>query len=264
MIGKIYKELLLILLLFLLGWAGFTYLKLEPEMPNVEISIADEEKLGDILNENVFSQMEEIHSPYIDSAIFEITKRLESNIENTPYEYTFHVVRNDQVNAFATLGGHIFIHSHLIEVTENAEELAAVLAHEMGHVEKRHVVDRMVTEVGITVLFSVLTGNDPVLIAELIQMSISNVFSRTQEQEADEFGLKLLEKSNISPRYMAQVFRKLKEESSSTYVPEILSTHPSINARIKESLNYEIPSDFQNDSLHIDWDRMQTEVLNSN
>lgn len=260
MFGKIYKELIIILVLFLVVWIGFTFLKLEPEMPNMEVSIEDEEKLGEVINELVFSDMEEIHSPYLDSVIFEITKRLESGIDETPYEFTFHVVRNDQVNAFATLGGHIFIHSELIKVTENPEELAAVIAHEMGHVEERHVVDRMVTEVGITLLFSVLTGNDPALISELLELSVSNTFSRTQEKEADQYGLLLLEKTHISPLYMAHAFRKLKEKSSGNYTPEILSTHPNINSRIRSAMAYELSENFVAEPFNMDWEKVQNEL----
>lgn len=258
--AKIYKELLLVVLIFLVGWAGFTFLKLEPEMPNMEVSIEDEEKLGEVINDMVFSDIEEVNSPYLDSAIFEITNRLESNIESTPYEFTFHVIRNEQVNAFATLGGHIFIHTGLIEVTDNPEELAAVLAHEMGHVEERHVVDKMVTELGVTLLFSVLTGNDPALITELVELTLSSVFSRSQETEADQFGLDLLMRSKISPLHMAHVFRKLKEESNGSYVPEILSTHPNINSRIRDAMAYEIAENFTPEAIDLDWDKVKTAV----
>ena len=261
MFVKIYKELFIVVLIFLLGWAGFTYLRLEPEVPNMQVSIEDEERLGEIINELVLQDMEEIHSPYLDSAIFDITTRLESNMESTPYEFTFHVIKKEEVNAFATLGGHIFIHSGLIETMDNPEQLAAVLAHEMGHVEERHVVNRMVTEVGVTLLFSVLTGNDPVLISELMQISLSNVFSRSQEAEADDFGLELLVNSNISPFSMAQAFRKLKGESNGGYSPEILSTHPNINSRIRKSMAFEVNESFVAKPFDIDWVQVQQEVV---
>jgi predicted Zn-dependent protease len=260
MFGKIYKELLIIIVVFLLGWVGFTMLKLDPEIPNIEISIEDEEKIGEVINELVFADMQELHSPYLDSIIFEISKRLESGIESTPYDFTFHVIKNDQVNAFATLGGHIFIHSELIQVTENAEELSAVLAHEMGHVEERHVVDGMVTQVGVTLLFSVLTGSDPALISELLEMTISNVFSRSQEKEADQYGLKLLERVHISPLYMAHAFRKLKSQSNGSYSPEILSTHPNINSRIRDAMAYKLAENFTSEPLDIDWEKFQMEM----
>lgn len=261
--AKIYKELLFVVLIFLLVWAGFTYLKLEPEMPHMEVSIEDEEKLGEVINDMVFADVQEVHSPYVDSAIFEITNRLEKAVGITSYEYTFHVIENEEVNAFATLGGHIFIHTGLINVMDNPEELAAVVAHEMGHVEERHVVDKMVTELGVTLLFSVLSGSDPALITELVELTLSNVFSRGQETEADQYGLDLLMKAKISPLNMAHAFRKLKEESNGNYVPEILSTHPNINSRIRKATAYEIAEEFTPEPIVLDWDRVKEEVVST-
>lgn len=260
MIDKIYKELFIVVLIFLVGWAGFTFLKLKVDAPSIQVSIEDEEKLGEILTESVFSEMEEVHSPYLDSVIFEITKRLESGIETTPYDYTFHVIKSNEINAFATLGGHIFIYTELIQVTESPEELAAVLAHEMGHVEKRHVVDRMVTEVGLTILFSAISGSDPMVISELLNLTISNVFSRSQEKEADQFALQLMENCTINPVSLAHSFRKLKEHSSSSMIPEVLSTHPNINARIQASLRYKVADDFTATPFDFDWNRVKAEL----
>jgi predicted Zn-dependent protease len=255
--GKVYKELFLIILIFFIGWAFFTFLKLEPVVPNLEVSIEDEERLGEVLNELLFQDVNEIHTPSLDSAIFIISNRLENGLDLTSYDFTFHVIRSDEVNAFATLGGHIFIHSALIEVTETPEELAAVLAHEMGHVEHRHVVDKMVTEIGVTILFSVFTGNDPALISELVELSLSNVFSRGQENEADQFGLNLLVNSEISPFHMAHVFRKFKSESSGDFTPEILSTHPNINSRIRKAMTYETEKRFIAKPINLDWDKVK-------
>lgn len=260
MIKKIYKELVIILSVFLLGWIGFTFLKIEPEKPDLQISIEDEEKLAELLSLSIFSESIELHAPYLDEAMFTITKRLESHIDGTPYEYKFHVIESENINAFATLGGNIFVHSALIEAVENPEELAAVLAHEIGHVEHRHVVNKIVTEIGLSLLFTTLSGQDPVLIGEILEATVSNSFSRSHEKEADMYGLALMEKSQISPLYMAHVFRKLKEKSAAQYVPEILSTHPNINARIQHALEAEVPEDFEAKNFDIDWERVKSDL----
>ena len=92
----------------------------------------------------ILEKNEELKSDTVLEAISQIKKQLISSLEATNYDYHFYVVKNESVNAFATLGGHIFIFSGLIDMTDEPEELAAVLAHEIGHVEKRHVVNKLV------------------------------------------------------------------------------------------------------------------------
>src|SRR5690606_24136018 len=118
------------------------------------------------------------------------------------------VGRNESVNAFALPGGNIVILSGLLEFSENPEEVAAVLAHEMAHVEKRHVVDRLLKEFGMQVVFGVLTGGDLVVLSEISRTVTSTFFDRRQEEEADEFALELLHRCNISPRALGTLFRR--------------------------------------------------------
>jgi predicted Zn-dependent protease len=260
MFQKIYKELLILLAAFGIIWVAVSYLKLSPEAPDVGVSIEKEEELSEYITESIAQQYDEVESPYVDSCITVITQRLENAIDSTDYEYTFHVIENEQVNAFATLGGHIYIHTGLLSELESAEELSAVLAHEMGHIEHRHVVSKLVKELGITILFSVLTGNDPILLSEIMESLVSTAFDRSQESEADQFGLELLEKAHIQPLAMAHAFRKLKNQSAGSYIPEVVSTHPNINARIRSAVNFKVQDSFDSKPFEIDWIELQRQL----
>lgn len=260
MIQKVYKELLILLAAFGLIWLAISYLKLTPEAPELGVTVEQEEELAEYISKSISVQFDEVHNAYVDSCILIITQRLENAIDSTPYEYTFHVIENEQVNAFATLGGHVYIHTGLINELESAEELAAVLAHEMGHIERRHVVNKLVKEIGITLLFSVLSGNDPVLISEIMESLLSSAFDRRQESEADNYGLKLLEKAHVQPLAMAHAFRKLKNQSVGNYIPEVVSTHPNINARIQASINYATSENFTSEVFDINWSQVQTNL----
>lgn len=258
--SKIYRDLLIILGVFLLAWLGFTYLKFQPKAPTIRISVEDEEKLGDMLSDAVFSDMKPIESESFDSAFTMITYRLTESLDSQAYNYTFHKVHNSQVNAFATLGGHIFVFSGLIEITETPEELAAVIAHEMGHVEQRHVVDKMTRQFGLTLLLSALSGGDPSVVAELLEFSLSNVFSRHQETEADNFGLQLLENAGIGPENMAEIFVKLKNEVGESAVPAFLQSHPDIDTRIANAMTYQTDSSYKQQPLEMDWERIKESI----
>lgn len=86
----------------------------------------------------------------------------------------------------------------------------------------------------------------------------STAFGRQQEKEADEYSLKLLEKSSIHPNLLASVFRKLKEKNGDYGVKaDILSTHPHINSRIKSSLCYKVRRGFKSKKLIINWEKVK-------
>jgi len=258
MIQKIYKELLIVIGVFLLVWVGIILLRPVPEAPELAVSIDTEMELGALLAEEVLDNYTVIHSDTVNDAIYKIKDKLLTSVGLTSYDYTFYVVREEQVNAFATLGGHIFIFSGMIEMAEEPEELAAVLAHEIGHVEERHVVNKLVKELGVTVLFSILSGGDPVLVSEIARAAVSSAFDRSQETEADQFAMRTLTEARISPRYVASIFRRIKEKYGGYDTRlEFLMSHPNLNKRIKESLEYPVADDFQPATLGIDWEAVK-------
>lgn len=254
---SLWLDLLKLLAIGAAIWATFTFIPLFPDAPKLEFSIDYEEKLGKIIVEDILSKnagYEEIRNPVLDSAMTVITSRLTGNIGVTDYDYHFRVIKNPEVNAFTLPGGNIFVFSGLIEFSEHPEEVAAVLAHEIGHVEKRHVVSKLVKELGLALIIGIFTSGDPVIITEIGKTVLSTVFDREQEREADQFGLDLLARSNVSPQSMATFFRRLEREKG-TYNEslEILMTHPHANSRIKASMEYKTPEDFKTIDFGIDW-----------
>jgi predicted Zn-dependent protease len=130
------------------------------------------------------------------------------------------------------------------------------MAHEMGHVEERHVVSRLIKELGI----DILTSGDQYVLGEVTGLLTSTSFDRKQEEEADRFAAELLERSSIEPRTLATFFRKLEEESDNELMKhfEIISTHPNFSSRIREALSYEPADDFEALPIDLDWEGIQT------
>ena len=262
---SIWRDLFIIIGVFALIWGVFTYVPIFPDSVDLTLSIENEEALADIIIDNVFSKMPEykkLENPVVDSAIFEIKKRLLDSVGLTDYEYKITVVKNSDVNAVTFLGGNIFVFAGLIEFSESPEEVAAVLAHEIGHVEKKHVVNKLAKEFGLTILFSILAGGDAVLLSEIARTMISSVFDRKQEAEADDFALQLLEKSEISPTSLAAFFRRLKSEFGDMEELELIMTHPNHNSRIKKSLEYKTKDGFQESAFSCNWDRVKAALAN--
>jgi len=258
--SKILRDLFIVLAVFGLVWIGISMLKPKPNIPSIRLSVEDEEQLGDALTSALFTDVKLDSFPYLDTTLTSITYRLTEAIDSPVYNFKFHVIHNNEINAFATLGGHIYVFTGLLKVLESPEQLAAVIAHEMGHVQERHVVDKLVREYGLSMLFSLIAVGDPTLFAEIMQYTISGAFSRSQEAEADDFGLVLLENAKIEPKALAEAFGILKEEGGNSYVPAFLQSHPNIDSRIANAEKYELPSQFESRPFDTNWQTLVDEL----
>lgn len=153
-----------------------------------------------------------------------------------PWE--FNVIQDDTPNAFALPGGKVGVHTGLFKVAQNDDQLATVMAHEVGHAIARHSAERvsqqMALELGLAGLGMAGSG------AQLAQLAGSAAtlgvvlpFSRKQEAEADHIGVIMMAKAGYDPRAAVtlwQNFGKLGGDRA----PEFLSTHPAPASRIQE------------------------------
>lgn len=261
--SKIWIDLLKLIVIFGGIWAAFVYIPWFPDEADFDFPLDKEEELGDMILEDMLEndpEFRRVESERIDSAIWVISRRLIDSLGLTDYDYNIVVVRNQEVNAFALPGGNIVVLSGLIEFSESPSELAAVLAHEMGHVEERHVVQRLVKELGLQLIFGVLSGGDAIVLSEITRTLTSTFFNREQEAEADEFALDLLHKCRINPRALGTLFRRMESEYGSFEEFELLMSHPAINSRIKASFEYELGDEFESRPFALDWKAVQSEV----
>jgi beta-barrel assembly-enhancing protease len=145
----------------------------------------------------------------------------------------------DQVNAFAVPGGHVYLYTGLLKAAENEAEVAGVMAHELGHLVARHSANQLGTQVGLSLLGSIALGQNPNelanLAAQLVSASTMASFSREDEEEADQYGLRYAAAAGYSPAGLESFFVKLQrlEGGSSGGVFEgLLASHPATQDRI--------------------------------
>ncbi|SMD38671.1 Peptidase family M48 [Reichenbachiella faecimaris] len=257
------KELAILIAIFAAVWAGFSYYNYDKIENLFSISLEKEAELSEFMTKHLMTDFEFIHDQSLDSSIQIITNRLLSNLDSPQYAYKFHIINEPEANAFTTLDGNIYIFSGLIDEVSSAEELALILAHEIGHAENKHVVEKLIKTIGIEALFSIMTGGDPVLISEISKITLSTSFDRLNEEEADDFALKLAYDSKINPRRLAQFFLKMKAKDQSALQEKLafISTHPMSNDRIKKSSDFAISDDFEEVSIPLDWEVVK-EYLN--
>ena len=137
----------------------------------------------------------------------------------------------DLVNAFAGPGGHLFLTRGLIKAASGPDEVAGVLAHEMGHAIAIHPERGLIREIGLMAGLSLLFGGG--IATDLGRSLLSTSYSRAQEREADRLGVQLLHAADISHLGLAQFFDRLAgKEGQTGTVLTVFSTHPASSERL--------------------------------
>jgi beta-barrel assembly-enhancing protease len=161
----------------------------------------------------------------------------QSDAHKGPWKFKFHLLADPKViNAFALPGGQIFITLGLYDKLDTEDQLAGVLAHEIGHVIQRHAAQQMakgqlgqilVTATGVGMSDQTGQGGyEAAMIAGVVNQMTQLHYSRTDELEADAWGLRLMSEAGYNPAAMLQVMEILEKASPGGHQPEMLLTHP--------------------------------------
>lgn len=176
-------------------------------------------------------------------------RRLAARPEADRYPYSFKVVDDKEINAFALPGGPVYVNTGVILAAENEAQLAGVMAHEISHVALRHGTNQ-VTKANLVqlpaILASLAMGSDS-LLGQLGQLGVSLganslllKFSRGAERDADLLGSRIMAGAGYNPIEMARFFEKL-EGGKGLRAPQFLSSHPNPGNRrraVEEEIRY--------------------------
>ncbi|MDP3285325.1 MAG: M48 family metalloprotease [Desulfobacterales bacterium] len=212
------------------------------------ISVKEEEELSREFMKAVLKNYELIDDPVLVKYIGDIGAKILAAAPPQPFAYRFHIVNNENYNAFAGPGGHIFIHSGLFEAMESEDELAGILAHEISHVICRHLSDRFERskKIQIATLAGMAAGillgakgaeaaSGALTIGSAAAgQSLSLAYSREDEMQADQIGLDYLKKAGYTGEGIVTVLKKIRNKRwfGSAEVPAYLTTHPAVEERI--------------------------------
>lgn len=221
------------------------------EVQHVSLSVDQEKALGLRTAPEMIAQMGGRIDPADRRAklVSQIGQKLVANSQaaSSPYAGNFHFILladPKTVNAFALPGGQIFITVGLFGRLEDQAQLAGVLGHEIGHVINRHSAEHMAQEkLGQSVATAVgVAGsnrnNNSYIFAQLANQFVQLRYSRKDELEADEYGLRYMTQSGYDPREMIRVMEILKQATGGGHGPDWTSTHPDPDARIVQIRQY--------------------------
>ncbi len=188
-------------------------------------------------------QVNLVNHKEVNEYIQSIGRRLASAPEADSYPYSFKVVFDDSINAFALPGGPTYVHTGLILAAENEAQLAGVMAHEISHVALRHGTNQA-SKANLIGLGAMLSGGligGGSLSGQLAQLgigfganSVLLKFSRSAERDADILGVRIMSHAGYNPIEMARFFEKLEAETGRrSGVAEFFSSHPNPGNRMK-------------------------------
>lgn len=214
------------------------------------LSPGQEQQLGRTLLREVRRTLPLEQDPQINSYIQSLGQRLVSSTPDAHPHFTFVVVDDPRINAFAMPGGIIGINTGLISAARDESELAAVIAHEIAHVTQRHLArmyagsSRIDLATGLAVLAGIIAAAyDPQVgqaaivggLAAGTQARINH--TRANEQEADRIGISILAAADYDPQAMPRFFERMLQLSRANpdSIPEFLRTHPVTTDRISDS-----------------------------
>jgi beta-barrel assembly-enhancing protease len=195
-----------------------------------KMSDAQEMELGQQINQEITSsQVNLVRDARINEYVNQIGQRLAAKSDRPNLRYTFQVVDDNAINAFATMGGFVYVHKGLLKAADNEAQLASVMGHEIGHITARHAIKQMGETMRTRGLLTA-TGADRSQAVNIgVQLAMRLPHSRRAEFEADQTGLNTLTRAGYAPSEMVAFMQKLVSARS---VPTFLSTHPAAADRV--------------------------------
>jgi len=211
-----------------------------PAQPAMALSTSGEIQLGQQADRQVQDQYTVIKDPLEVAWVNDVAHKLWAQVARKDLNYSIKVLDQPDVNAFATLGGFVYIDEGTLDFVQSDDELAAVIGHETGHNERRHAVMFANKAQIANILFSIGALFSPVIwrFGQIAEAGLLMKWSREQESQADAYGVLLMSRAGYDP-YAAVTFMQhldATHRQGSNIVDRMFADHPATADRIKALL----------------------------
>jgi predicted Zn-dependent protease len=200
------------------------------------ISDQQEKEIGQGVNQNIRGEFPVHDDAELTAYVSSVGERLVAVSERPEIGYEFTVLETEVVNAMAAPGGFVYVTTGLLTEARNEAELAGVLGHEIGHVVGRHSVKQIQLALGASLALSVITPDSEAweqVVGLGTQVALTG-YGRSQENEADTFGVLYGYRAGYDPHGMLTFLEKLQnlQDRELTKFEAFFSTHPRTGDRI--------------------------------
>lgn len=221
MYRRIVKILLLVVIVYLAN--GLTV--------SEAVSTKDEIEIGRQVGQSLEKQYGVVEDKDIEARITRIGSRLAAVSDRPELPYTFKVLNVTEINALSLPGGFIYVNKGLLDYMATDDEVAGVLAHELGHIVKRHAIHQMEKSTGIGLLLGVALGAKGGFLTQLAYNAIMAGYSRDDEREADHLGFLYALKAGFNPYGLELGMQKLAMLPDQPHYG-LFSDHPEPEVRV--------------------------------
>ena len=238
------RRMLIVLMLLLI--AGTVVAQSKKLRPGFNLFSKEQDvQLGKESAAEVEKKMKVVDNAELQTYIATVGKKLTSSADAGEFPYSFKVVVDKSINAFALPGGPMYIHTGLIAAADNESQMVGVMAHEVSHVALRHGTNQASKQQMLqlpAMLAAQATGSGGGMLGTLSQLGINLgansvllKFSRGAETEADLLGTRLMHSAGYNPNELAAFFRKLEAEggNQNKLVEMFMSSHPNPGNRVQ-------------------------------
>jgi predicted Zn-dependent protease len=180
--------------------------------------------------------------PLLNAYVQGVAGNLWNQVQRKDVPYSIKIIKDSQVNSFATVGGFVYVNEGLIDFVQSDDELAGVVGHETGHIERRHVLTANSKAEILDILFGIASIFSPILyeFGGLAEAGLLMKISREDEIQADRYGLQLMSRAGYDPEAMVTIMAHLGvlQDEHDDAVSKYLEDHPDPKARVAHLMGY--------------------------
>jgi len=181
--------------------------------------------------------------PLLNAWVQGVAAKLWKQVARKDVPYNVKIIKSNDVNAFSTMGGYVYVYEGLLDFAQSDDELAGVIGHETGHIERRHSVTMQAKAQGLNLLFGILSLFSPLVyrFGNIAEAGIMAKMSRVDELQADQYGLLLMSRAGYDPQANVSFMKHLGTlaDEHSDLVTKYLEDHPDPKARLAHMLGYD-------------------------
>lgn len=233
---KIALQFLLLAMVVLAVWRILTSLEPADKLGVKEAGRQTEVELGKLIWELILEEDSVSTDPFVRAATDSILQRLCESSRLNCDNIDLQVLHKPQVNAVALPGPRMLVFTGLLSELDNPDELAGVMAHELAHLQLKHVMQKLTRELGLAVVITAAGGNTGGdVLAEALRILGSRAFDRSLEAEADAQAMQYLLKANIDGEAFIRLMYRMGEgENREDHMMVWWHSHPLFEDRVKK------------------------------
>ncbi|MGP8101897.1 MAG: M48 family metalloprotease [Candidatus Cybelea sp.] len=210
--------------------------------PSRAMSTQAEIALGQSEDQQIVASSVIETDPLLNAYVQGVAGNLWNQVQRKDVPYSIKIIKDSQVNSFATVGGFVYVNEGLIDFVQSDDELAGVVGHETGHIERRHVLTANSKAEILDILFGIASIFSPILyeFGGLAEAGLMMKISREDEIQADRYGLLLMSRAGYDPEAMVTIMAHLGvlQDEHDDAVSKYLEDHPDPKARVAHLMGY--------------------------